>query len=177
MQKYPSPFDIDAFKAVSASHNRIYDYSGLVGADAFIIACGSLSGFSGGVDQEFLSRFANYPCMILQERVEIDSPKKAYIVVDNYHSFSQCIDHLIVTHHFRKIALVSGPAGHADARERLRAYRDCMPSLSCIITGYSYRRLFASFQGPTNPSPGSTIRLHGQVTPSSSLMAIVTGQR
>ena len=37
--------------------------------------------------------------------------------------------------------------------------------------------LFASFQGPTKPSPGSTIRRHGQVMPSSSLMAIVTGQR
>lgn len=126
MQKYSSPFDLDAFKAVSASHNRIYDYSTMTGADAFIIACGSLSGFSGGVDQDFLSRFANSPTVILQERAEIDSRQKTYIVVDNYHSFSQCIEHLIVTHHFRKIALVSGPAGHADARERLHAYRDCM---------------------------------------------------
>jgi diguanylate cyclase (GGDEF)-like protein len=127
MQRYAEDFEGSACKAVAVSHNGVYDYAGLIGADAFIIACGSLSGFSGGgLDQRFLSRFSGVPYVVLQERIAADNRKKTYIVVDNYRSFSQCVEHLIVQHGYRRIALVSGPRGHADARERMRAYLDCM---------------------------------------------------
>ena len=113
MQKHSAQGSHDNNKAEAINSNSVYDYAGLIGADAFIIACGSLSGFSGdGLYQQFLNRFQNQPCVVLQERVQIDAPQKTYIVVDNYHSFSQCIEHLIVDHGYRKIALVSGPEGH-----------------------------------------------------------------
>lgn len=111
----------------SINHNSVYDYAGLSGADAYIIACGSLSGFSGGgLDARFLQRFAGKPYVVLQERIEPATPMQTYVVIDNYTSYSQCIEHLIVTHGFRRIGFVSGPRGHYDARARLRAYLDTM---------------------------------------------------
>ena len=103
----------------SINHNSVYDYAGLSGADAFIIACGSLSGFSGGaLDAAFLQRFAGKPYVVLQERIAQCTPLQTYVVIDNYTSFSQCIEHLIVTHGYRKIGYVSGLRGittHAPA--------------------------------------------------------------
>jgi diguanylate cyclase (GGDEF)-like protein len=55
-------------------------------------------------------------------------------VVDNYKSFSHNIEHLITTHGYRKIALVSGPDGHPDARERMSAYLDCMQKHGLPVT-------------------------------------------
>lgn len=111
----------------SINHNSVYDYAGLSGADAFIIACGSLSGFSGGgLDARFMQRFAGKPYVVLQERIEPVTPMQTYVVIDNYTSYSQCIEHLIVTHGYRRIGFVSGPRGHYDARARLSAYLDTM---------------------------------------------------
>lgn len=119
----------------AVSHNSVYDYAMLAGADCFIIACGSLTGFSGeGLDRKFLDRFAAKPYVVLQERVEQDSPKHSYIVVDNYASYMQCMEHLIVDHGYQKIAFVSGPEGHADARERMRAYMDAMQRFGLTVT-------------------------------------------
>jgi diguanylate cyclase (GGDEF)-like protein len=135
MQKYAQEYEAGSERITAISHNSVYDYALLTGADAFIIACGSLSGFSGGgLDPQFLARFADVPYVVLQERITPDKGKKTYIVVDNYHSFSQCIEHLIVTHGRKKIALVSGPRGHADARERLCAYMDCMRRHNLPVT-------------------------------------------
>lgn len=127
MQKHSAPTDRENGLSGATSNNSVYDYSALIGADAFIIACGSLTGFSGdGLYKQFLDRFKHLPYVVLQERIKIDTPQKTYIVVDNYQSYSQCIEHLIVEHGYRNIAFVSGPEGHADARERRRAYLDCM---------------------------------------------------
>jgi len=135
MQSYAGLMNRNVTQTVALNHNSVYDYASLTGADAFIIACGSLSGFSGGgLDRRFLARFAKTPYVVLQERVAMDSPSRTYIVVDNYRSFSQCIEHLIVAHGYRKIALVSGPEGHSDARERMSAYLDCMHTHGLPVT-------------------------------------------
>lgn len=134
MQKH-SPQAGKTGGASTVSHNSVYDYAMLAGADCFIIACGSLTGFSGeGLDRKFLDRFASKPYVVLQERVEQDSPRHSYIVVDNYASFMQCMEHLIVVHGYRKIGFVSGPEGHADARERMRAYLDAMRRFGLTVT-------------------------------------------
>ncbi len=135
MQNYSGHYEDNAARMTAISHNSVYDYASLTGADAFIIACGSLTGFSGGgLDRRFLARFANVPYVVLQEHVAMDSPKRTYIVVDNYHSFCQNIEHLITVHGYRKIALVSGPDGHPDARERMSAYLDCMQKHGLPVT-------------------------------------------
>ncbi|MDD3212715.1 MAG: GGDEF domain-containing protein [Eubacteriales bacterium] len=125
LQRYTLRAEGSGARSKAMSHNSVYDYAQLLGVDAFIIACGSLTGFSGlGLEPKFLERFAGKPYVVLQERVAPGN--RTYIVVDNYQSFSRCVEHLIVTHGYRKIALVSGPEGHTDARERRNAYLDCM---------------------------------------------------
>ena len=127
MQKHSAQADNQPTDDTALSHNSVYDYAMLSGADSYIIACGSLTGYSGvGAYQQFMERFDNVPNVVLQERIATTSPKQTYIIVDNYNSYTQCIEHLITVHGYRRIAFVSGPEGHADARERQRAYLDCM---------------------------------------------------
>lgn len=125
LQRYTLRAEQSGPTAAALNHNSVYDYAQLTGADGFIIACGSLTGSSGGgLEPKFLERFAGKPYVVLQERVLPEN--RTYIVVDNYQSFSRCIEHLIEVHGYRKIALMSGPEGHTDARERRNAYLDCM---------------------------------------------------
>jgi diguanylate cyclase (GGDEF)-like protein len=135
LQKHSAPLDADEHKHAYPGHNSVYDYTSLLDADAFIIACGSLSGFSGGgVDDEFLKKFGDLPVVILQQQVELKAPSQTYIVVDNYLSFCRCVEHLIITHGYRNIALVSGPKGHPDAKIRTRAFLDCMQKHGLPVT-------------------------------------------
>lgn len=116
-------------------HNSIYDYAYMFGADAYILSCGSLSGFEGeDTYQQFLKRFDETPSIILQEQVGADQPNKSCITVDNYSSFCECIEHLILVHHCRKICLMSGVKNHPDSKERSRAYFDTMAKYNLPVT-------------------------------------------
>lgn len=127
MPRHAEPIEPGSEQRTAYHHNSIYDYACLFGADAYILSCGSLSGFEGeNTYQKFLRRFDETPSVILQEHVEIDQPGKSCITVDNYSSFCQCIEHLIFVHHCRKIALLAGVKGHPDTKERMRAYLDTM---------------------------------------------------
>lgn len=108
-------------------HNSIYDYAYMFGADAYILSCGSLSGFEGeNTYQQFLKRFDETPSVILQEQIDMDQRNKSCITVDNYNSFCQCIEHLILMHHCKKICLLAGVKNHPDNIERMSAYFDTM---------------------------------------------------
>ncbi len=127
MQKHNDPIDSDKEHETASRYNSIYDYEKLVGADAYIISCGSLSGFeSDTAYREFLKRFEGTAYVALQKDIDIDSSGKSCITIDNYHSFCQCIEHLIRDHGYKKIACVSGPKEHPETRERVRAYCDTM---------------------------------------------------
>lgn len=127
MQKHVGKMANHADGGDSINFNSVYDYTNLAGADAFIIAYGSLSGFSAkGLDDAVMHRFADKPCVILQERIETLTPLQTYVVIDNYSGYCECIEHLISAHGYTKIGFVSGPNGHYDARARLRAYLDTM---------------------------------------------------
>lgn len=161
MQKHSAQMENIESTEIAVSHNSVYDYASLSGADSFIIACGSLTGFAGNARyQKFLDRFEMLPYVVLQERAEIDSPKHTYIVIDNYNSYMRCMEHLITVHGYRKIAFLSGPEGHADARERMRAYRDSMqqhhlpiePSL--IETGDFYEYVDSQVAKLLDNNPG-----------------------
>ena len=127
MQKHVGKMADDSGGRDSINFNSVYDYAGFAGADAFIIAYGSLSAFSGdGLDAAVMRRFSDKPCVVLQERIESLTPMQTYVVIDNYSGYCQCIEHLITVHGYTKIGFVSGPNGHYDARARLRAYMDTM---------------------------------------------------
>jgi diguanylate cyclase (GGDEF)-like protein len=127
MQKHTDSADPNKEHETASRHNSIYDYANLVGADAYIISCGSLSGFeSDQAYREFLKRFEKSACVVLQKDIDIGGPGMSCITIDNYNSYSNCLEHLIQDHGYQKIAYVSGPKEHPEARERERAYRDTM---------------------------------------------------
>lgn len=116
-------------------HNSIYDYADLFGADAYIFSFGSLSGFDNeNTFQTFLKRFAERPYVILQESIDTSIPGRSCITIENYNSFCQCIEHLIVVHGYQKIAFLAGIADHPDTKERLRAYRDTMEKFGLPVS-------------------------------------------
>jgi DNA-binding LacI/PurR family transcriptional regulator len=127
MQKHADSADPNKEHETASRHNSIYDYANLVGADAYIVSCGSLSGFeSDQAYRAFLKRFEKSACVVLQSDIDTGGPGKTCITIDNYNSYCQCIEHLISVHGYQKIAYVSGPKEHPEARERERAYRDTM---------------------------------------------------
>jgi len=127
MPRHAEPVEPGIEQKTSYHHNSIYDYACMFGADAYILSCGSLSGFeSENTYKQFLKRFDETPSVTLQELIDIDNPNKSCITVDNYSSYCQCIAHLIEVHHCRNICFMAGIRNHPDTRERMRAYLDTM---------------------------------------------------
>jgi diguanylate cyclase (GGDEF)-like protein len=127
MPRHAEPVEPGSELKTAYHHNSIYDYAYLFGADAYILSCGSLSGFEGeDTYQKFLKRFDETPSVILQERFDDTQHKKSCITVDNYNTFCQCIEHLIVVHGCTKIAFLAGVHDHPDTKERMQAYLDTM---------------------------------------------------
>jgi diguanylate cyclase (GGDEF)-like protein len=127
MPRHTGHFEENGEQTAGYHYNSIYDYASFSGADAYVFSCGALSGFeSENTYQEFLKRFEGTPYVILQESVDFSAQATSCITVDNYSSFTQCIEHLIQVHGFRKIAFVGGLKEHPDTKERLLAYRNAM---------------------------------------------------
>ncbi len=135
MPRHAGHFGPETADSAAYHYNSIYDYASLSGADAYVFSCGALSGFeSENKYQEFLKRFEGTPYVILQEQIDLTAANTACITVDNDTSFSQCVEHLIETHHCRKIAFVGGLKEHPDTRERLRAYQKTMAQHGLPVT-------------------------------------------
>lgn len=116
-------------------HNIIYDYAYLFGADAYILSCGSLSGFeSENAYQQFLKRFDDCLYVVLQEQIECCDERKSCITVNNYNSFCESVEHLILVHHRRRICFLAGVKGHPDVKDRMRAYLDTMRKYGLTVT-------------------------------------------
>lgn len=127
MQRHIAPDDISREQEIVSRYNSIYDYMHLVGADAYIISSGSLSGLESEEEYRgFFERFEGMPYVLLQKEITDESPGKCSITIDNYAIFLKCMEHLILHHGYKRIAYVSGPRQHPEARERERAYRDAM---------------------------------------------------
>ena len=125
-QKHTVSLDSDKELEAVQYYNSIYDYVELVGADAYIISCGSLSGFTD--DQQyldFLKRFEGTNHVVLHEQME-EIPGRTMILINNYDSVCELAEHLILDHGHKKIAFVSGPKNHPDGSVRERAYVDTM---------------------------------------------------
>jgi diguanylate cyclase (GGDEF)-like protein len=127
MQRHIAPEDLSHEQEIVSRYNSIYDYTQLVGADAYIISSGSLTGLESEEEYRlFFERFQDMPYVLLQKEIDDESLGKCSITIDNHAIFFKCMEHLIVHHGYKKIAYVSGPKQHPEARERERAYRDAM---------------------------------------------------
>lgn len=126
-QKHADPDDPEKENRSVSHYNSIYNYADIMGADAFIISCGSLSGFASAEDyRQFIKRFEGTAYVMINEELKAQEPRSTSITIDNYGSMCECAEHLLVHHGYRKIAFISGPREHPDARVRERAYRDTM---------------------------------------------------
>ncbi|MBN1777886.1 MAG: GGDEF domain-containing protein [Clostridiales bacterium] len=134
MQRHIAPVDLDNEQETISRYNSIYDYANMLGADAFIISFGSLSGIESEEEyQRFFKRFEDFPYVLLQKDIDAGTSGRCSVTIDNYCSFSQCIEHLVAHHGYQKIAYVSGPKHHPEAREREQAYRDTMKKFGLAV--------------------------------------------
>ena len=125
-QKHIASIDSDKEQEAIGYYNSIYDYAELIGADAFIVSCGSLSGFTEDSHYlDFMERFIGKKHVVLHQIMD-EAPGRAVILVDNYSSVCQLTEHLIIDHKHKNIAFISGPPGHPDGSIRERAYLDTM---------------------------------------------------
>ena len=94
-QNHLPPDNQSSEQEIVSRYNSIYDYAHLVGADAYIISSGSLSGLGSEEEyQLFLDRFAYAPYVLLQKEVRENTAGKCSITIDNHYIFSRCIEHL-----------------------------------------------------------------------------------
>ena len=125
-QKHIASIDSDKEQEAIGYYNSIYDYAELISPDAYIISCGSLSGFTEDSHyRDFLKRFEGKKHVVLHRYME-EAPGRAVILVDNYSSVCQLTEHLIIDHKYKNIAFISGPPSHPDGSIREQAYLDTM---------------------------------------------------
>ena len=126
-QKHADHLDPGKEQEAGSNYNSIYDYVKLVGADAYIVSCGSLSGFANNNEYlQFFKRFSGTALLMLHEELKVKGTKRSSITIDNYNSVCQCTQHLILDHGYHRIAFISGPKDHPEGKVRERAYRDTM---------------------------------------------------
>lgn len=123
--------------------NTVYDYAQISGVDALIISYGTIGSFLDNDKEKFLSKFSDFPYIILEEEGE-----ENYIINDNYSGMRAVVEHLIQVHKYNKIAYLSGPVGNLDAIQRKQAYIDVMnENLLPIPDGYIENGDFSRFSG------------------------------
>lgn len=86
---------------------------------------GLISWASSDVNQktvDFYSRFINIPMVGMTFKI----PERAVIFADNKSGMNELMDHLILTHQFKKIAFIRGPESHVYAEERFEAYKESL---------------------------------------------------
>lgn len=101
------------------SRGFIYDFIRTSDLDGLIIMGGSLSNYCGQRGFErFLATLPQLPTVV----VGMDTETKVCVAVNNHHGLAQMMDHLVLVHHFRKIAFIDGPSESSEARVRREAY-------------------------------------------------------
>jgi sigma-B regulation protein RsbU (phosphoserine phosphatase) len=100
-----------------ARRRAVFDLVSADSVDGVIVLSSCLSGEVGATGlQSFCERFAGLPLCTIGEPVG-NLPSA---VVDNEHGVRALLKHLIVDHGYRRIGLIRGPVGNAEADTRYR---------------------------------------------------------
>ncbi len=103
--------------------NTVYDFVEKEEIDFLLISLGTVIDFLGSErTEEFLAKFDKIPSIVLEDRGYEDT----CVVLDNRTGLTQCMEHLILDHGYRKIAFVTGRKSNFDAKERLDVYLSVM---------------------------------------------------
>jgi diguanylate cyclase (GGDEF)-like protein len=106
-----------------ASHNAIFSLIGTFRPDGLIVSTNTLGNFCGATD---VAQWASKHCPVLPT-VSIGAPlPKATQVNVRRDGLGRLVEHLIHTHHCRKIAFIAGPTHNSDAIQRLQEYTQAL---------------------------------------------------
>ncbi len=106
-----------------AQANILYDLIDKENFDGLVIWGGAMAHHVDVREvQAFCERYRPLPMVSIALELQ-DIPS---ILVDNYQGMHDAVVHLIEVHGYRRIAFIRGPAGHPEAEDRYRAYRDAL---------------------------------------------------
>lgn len=93
--------------------------------DGLILMSGSMTDkfYTHEQLQRYCRSLNNLPLASVGEKIEEGG---CSILVDNEIGMASIVDHLIMTHGYRRIAYIGGPEGNQDADERFRAYKSVL---------------------------------------------------
>ncbi|MBN2442779.1 MAG: substrate-binding domain-containing protein [Spirochaetales bacterium] len=112
--------------------NIIYEFVKGNTLDGLIISSGSIGHYCTTEDiKEFANRFSFLPTISISQNI----PGIPSIIVDNRSGLKKMIRHLIEDHHYKRIAMITGPPGNQEAELRFRIYRETLRSC-----GMSYNK-------------------------------------
>lgn len=104
-------------------YNSVFYYASTENLDVLIVSIGTIGSFLSESDiKSFLDNFKDIPILTL----EMEVPGYNYLYVDGRQGLKDAIEHLIHVHKKKRIGLVSGREGNADAAERLNVYKETM---------------------------------------------------
>lgn len=117
-----SQLDDTRYTAYEYQNNVVYSYISKDSLDALVISAGTVGSFISEAEfDEYISRYGDLPVLTTETKVG-DRP----CIRLCSSGIKEVIAHLIKEHGRRKIAFVSGPAGNADANERLGYYKEAL---------------------------------------------------
>jgi len=133
MEAYAKKHDIDLmffcgspFEAPQSDvshYNSIYNLVNTSKLDGLIIATSSLGNYIGKTRLEkYINRYANIPTV----SISFEYPDYQTIQIDNAGSIRKILDHLIVYHGYKDIALITGPKTNVDSIERFESYKETL---------------------------------------------------
>lgn len=70
--------------------------------------------------------------------IDRNDPNCAYCGIDNYSSEYAVVEHLIEEHGCKKLHFIGGPEEHADTKERVKAFTDCLKAHGLEPVGIDY---------------------------------------
>lgn len=103
--------------------NQVYDMISQNALDGLVIWASSYIGRMGFEQTlAFCERFRPLPIV----SIGVALPGIPGILINSYEAMRTALTHLIVDHHYRRIAFIQGALGHFDSEERFRAYCDIL---------------------------------------------------
>ena len=116
-----------------------FEIAGRLDLDAVIVPAGVVTGYLSGNDamtHEFLAAMNPKKSLVLER----DIPGYRCITKDNGPGMHECMEHLIETCGFKKIAFISGPEASQGAREREQIYFEEMERHHLPVTPEMFAR-------------------------------------
>ncbi|MDP4181293.1 MAG: substrate-binding domain-containing protein [Bacillota bacterium] len=108
---------------VAAQHNIVYKLADASRLDGLIIATGTIiNKVTHDYFNSFIEHYKNIPMVSISEHI----PGVPSIIIDNKQGMKSLVNHLVITHKFRRIGFLKGPSNNEEANERFSAYIDVL---------------------------------------------------